>query len=109
VLIDTKVGQGKPQAEYPDFSGNACVGFSDDQRRKLWEAAYRLAISRGIMMKFIDLVGTGTDWAKAQINRAGESAFGDKWEDLQSRIQGIVEDILWQSYNGAYSRSGPSE
>jgi hypothetical protein len=79
---------------FPDFSGNACAGFDDDERSRLRDAALILADSGSVVVKLAAYVGKGAEWAKDAVAETGAKVFGDGWQD---KVQEVVEVALWRA------------
>lgn len=79
---------------FPDFSGNACAGFNDQERGRLRDAALILADSGSVVVRLAAYVGKGAEWAKDAVSDAGAKVFGDGW---QEEVQHVVEEALWRA------------
>jgi hypothetical protein len=83
-------------AIYPDYSGNACGALSEEERKKLWEAACTLVDERGLIVRVTSFVGQGAEWAGSKAADLGAKAFGEGWQD---KLRELGEEALWRAHN----------
>ncbi|HQU05594.1 MAG TPA: EcsC family protein, partial [Acidocella sp.] len=78
------------------------AGFlTPSEQNDLWRAAILLADSRGLLMRMSALFGRQVEALRGQVFKTGGKIGGATWADLNQRVQGAVEDVLWNAYEVA--------
>lgn len=80
----------------PDYRGNACAFFSNEDKEKLWQAACTLVDERGLIVRITAFVGQGAEWVGDKASEFGAKIFGKGWED---KIRRYAEDALWRGHD----------
>jgi len=80
----------------PDYRGNACTFFSNEDKEKLWQAACTLVDERGLIVRITAFVGQGAEWVGDKASEFGAKIFGKGWKD---KIRRYAEDALWRGHD----------
>jgi hypothetical protein len=92
----------------PEFSSNACAGFSEEDREALWWAARTVVDERGIIVRITSIIGSAVEWVGGKAAAGAvdwvtskAAALGSNMirEDLQDKIVEMTEDVLWKAHD----------
>lgn len=78
-------------------AGNACAGLSEEDRRKLRDAAQRFLAARGFGIKILNMVGRNVEGFAIRMAKR----FGGDWPE---RLDALAADALWGLLNLSTSR-----
>ena len=82
----------------PESLAEPAAFLTEYEQSQLWQAAVLMADSHGLLMRLTGMFGRRVDAVRARVVQAGVRFGGAGWEDLTSRAQAAVEDVLWNSY-----------
>lgn len=86
---------------FPENLAESAAFLTEYEQSQLWQAAVLMADSRGLLMRLTGMFGRRVEALRARVFQAGARFGGAGWEDLTSRAQAAVEDVLWNSYEFA--------
>ncbi|MDE8348306.1 MAG: EcsC family protein [Acidocella sp.] len=91
----------KPIPPFPESLAESAGFLTDHEQSQLWQAAVLMADSRGLLMRLTGGFGRQVEALRTRLVQAGARFGGASWEDLTSRAQTAVEDVLWNAYEFA--------
>ncbi|WP_297369547.1 EcsC family protein [Acidocella sp.] len=69
------------------------------ERDRLWRAALTMADSRGVLLRFSSLFGRRIEGVRQTLTQTGARLGGESWAGLTVRVEQLVEDTLWSSFD----------
>jgi hypothetical protein len=88
----------KPPPPCPEIFAETLGFMTDYERDRMWHAAILLADSRGLLMRATAVFGRRIESLRKRLSRAGDRLGGANWGALSRRVENLVEDVLWNSF-----------
>jgi len=85
----------------PEYLAQEAGFLTPFERTHLWRAALIMADSRSFLLRFSSVFGRRIEQLRQTITHTGARFGGTAWADLTIRVESMVEDTLWSSYDYA--------